>query len=145
MFKLKSKVLATDRDIFDTPVSDLLTLPPGEISKWITSQRPIILHSRREAHRCSATQTRLLPTYFHPLRRSSHQKRQSRHQKLRPTDLDSSPPDPYMYDDTFDTLMTEHFSRLPTVRARKKKPARPPPSRRKLHQQPLLPCPDHPT
>jgi hypothetical protein len=108
MFKLKSEVLATNRDIFDTPVSNLITLPPGKISKWITSRRPIILHSRRKARQCSATQMRLLPTYFHPLRQSSHQKRPSRHRKLRPTDLDSTPPN--TYDNTFDTLMTEHFS-----------------------------------
>jgi hypothetical protein len=49
IFKYKSEVLASDRDIFHTPVSTLLTLPPNEILKWIKSRKPIILHSRREA------------------------------------------------------------------------------------------------
>jgi hypothetical protein len=69
IFKLESEVLASDRNTFPPPMAQLLTLPPGEITKWIASRRPIILHSRCEARRRSTTSVKLLPTYFHPLRR----------------------------------------------------------------------------
>jgi hypothetical protein len=32
IFKFESEVLASDRDIFDTPISDLLTLSPSKIN-----------------------------------------------------------------------------------------------------------------
>jgi hypothetical protein len=143
IFQFESEVLASDRDIFDTPISDLLTLPPSEITKWIASRKPIILQSRRAARRSSTHITRLLPTYFHPLRKSSRKQRKHRHRKLRPMDLIPTTPDDY--DDHTETFMTEHFSRLPVVRARKLKRTKPSHRRRKLRQQPLLPCPDQPT
>jgi hypothetical protein len=51
IFKYKTEVLASDRDIFDTLIQELLTLPLSEISKWITSRKPIILQGRRDARR----------------------------------------------------------------------------------------------
>ncbi len=45
IYKYKLEVLASDHDIFQTPINELLTLPPGKIAKWITSHKPIILHS----------------------------------------------------------------------------------------------------
>jgi hypothetical protein len=47
VYKLEPDVLASDKDLFDTPIYELLTLSPDEIEKWITSRRPIILQSRR--------------------------------------------------------------------------------------------------
>jgi hypothetical protein len=64
LFKYEPTVLASDKDIFSTPVSELIALPPSKIGKWIKSRKPIILHSRREAIKCSITTIRLLPTYF---------------------------------------------------------------------------------
>jgi hypothetical protein len=49
IFKYKTEVLALEHDIFDTPIHELLTLSLGKITKWITSRKPIILQSRRNA------------------------------------------------------------------------------------------------
>jgi hypothetical protein len=49
IFKYKEEVLASDHDIFQTPVHKLLTLPPGKIAKWLTSRKPIILQSCHKA------------------------------------------------------------------------------------------------
>jgi hypothetical protein len=61
LFKLGTKVLASDRDIFNTPISDLLTLPPREISKWITSLKSIILQSHRDARHNTTPSNTLSP------------------------------------------------------------------------------------
>jgi uncharacterized protein YceK len=37
IYKYEFEVLVSDKDIFDTPGADLLTLPLGEIDKWIVS------------------------------------------------------------------------------------------------------------
>jgi hypothetical protein len=121
LYKYHTEVLASDRDIFSTPISGFLTLPPAEITKWIKSRKPIILFSRREARRKSVSTVRLLPSYYHPLRRTPATVRRAKtgpQRKLKPSDLLSQRD----YDDELDTLMTEHFSRLPAVRARKPKP-----------------------
>jgi hypothetical protein len=67
IYKLEPDVLASDNDLFDTPIDELLTLSPDEIEKWITSRHPIILQSRCEARRHITSNVQLLPTYFHPL------------------------------------------------------------------------------
>jgi hypothetical protein len=59
--------------------------------------------------------------------------------------MDLVPTTPDDYDDHTETFMTEHFARLPVVRARKLKRTKSSHRRRKLRQQPLLPCPDQPT
>jgi hypothetical protein len=69
IFQLESEVLASDRNIFSPPIAQLTTLPPGGITKWIASRQPIILHSRRKVRRRITYSVKLLPTYFHPLRR----------------------------------------------------------------------------
>jgi hypothetical protein len=69
IYKYKSEVLALDRDIFSTPIPQLLTLPPSEITKWIVSRCPIILQSCRDTPRHSTSSVQLLPAYFHPLQR----------------------------------------------------------------------------
>jgi hypothetical protein len=76
IFKYETEVLASDRDIFDTPIQELPTLPLGKISKWITSRKPIILQSCRDARRRSTSTVKLLPKYFHPLRRLPRKNRQ---------------------------------------------------------------------
>jgi hypothetical protein len=70
IYQFEPAVLASNKDLFDTPIDNLLTLPPDEIDKWITSRRPIILQSRRKARRHSTCNVQLLPSYFHPLRQS---------------------------------------------------------------------------
>jgi exonuclease III len=107
IYKYEPEVLASDRDLFDTPIADLLTLPPGEIEKWIFSRRPIILHSRRAARRHSTSNVRLLPSYFHPLKR--HARRQNRRQLPPRTRSRSRPPTI----SPTDSLMPSHFTRLP--------------------------------
>jgi hypothetical protein len=67
IYQYESKVLASNKDLFDTPIDKVMTLPPDKIDKWITSRRPIILQSHREARRHSTRNVNLLPTYFHPL------------------------------------------------------------------------------
>ena len=130
LFKYKSTVLASDRDIFSTPVSDLIALPPSDIEKWIKSRKPIILHSRREAIKCSITCIRLLPTYFPTL---------PRRKPRRPTRRFPSPsssPSPHTL---INQHMTKHFAILPLVRLKRTNPKVTPyqPVHRTLAQQPL--------
>jgi hypothetical protein len=134
LFKYRATVLASDHDIFDTPVSDLITLPPGEIEKWIKSRKPIILHSRREAIKKSITDVRLLPTYFPPLPRRRPRKprsifRRSSARRLHPTNdrpISASA-----------QLMTEHFALVKSNRTKRPETFHPSPHRT-LEQQPLL-------
>ena len=55
IYKYKPKVLASDCDLFDTPIADLLTLPRGKTKKWIFSRCPIILQSHCKARRHSTS------------------------------------------------------------------------------------------
>jgi hypothetical protein len=43
IYKYKPEVLASDKDLFDTPIDEMLAFPPDEINKWILSHLPIIL------------------------------------------------------------------------------------------------------
>jgi hypothetical protein len=70
IYQFEPEVLASGKDLLDTPINELLTLPPDGIHKWITSRRPIILQSRREVRCHSTCNVQLLPTYFYPLRQS---------------------------------------------------------------------------
>jgi hypothetical protein len=114
IYKFEPEVLASNKDLFDTPIDELLTLSPDEIDKWITSRRPIILQSRREARRHSTSNVQLLPTYFHPLRQS----KPKRH--ARPPIPQQSNPAP-----TANTLITLFMPRIPTNPVRRHLPARP--------------------
>jgi hypothetical protein len=114
IYKYEPEVLASDRDIFSTPICELMTLPPGEIAKWIASCKPIILYSRRDARQRSTKSVRLLPTYFHPLRKRPIARPRPRRRFSDPSH--ESPSSSYAYNDTTDTLITEHFTRQPTIR-----------------------------
>jgi hypothetical protein len=103
IYKYKTKVLASDKDLFDTPIDEMLTLPPNEIDKWIVSHRPIILQSHQEARHHSTCHVRLLPTHFHPLRRSKA-KRPIR------------PPSPHPHSaPTVDSFITSFMNEIPTT------------------------------
>jgi hypothetical protein len=62
LFWYKSTVLASDFDLVTPPIVGLLTMPPGEIEKWIQSCKPIILFSCCEALNCRLTDC----NYFWP-------------------------------------------------------------------------------
>jgi hypothetical protein len=51
IYSLEDKVLASDRDLFSTPLTEFLQEPTYSIQCWLRSQKPIIYYSRREA-RC---------------------------------------------------------------------------------------------
>jgi hypothetical protein len=125
IYQFEPEVLASDKNLFDTPIDELLTLPPDEIDKWITSRRPIILQSRREARRHSTCNVQLLPTYFHPLRQSKP-KRPARPLTPQPN------PTP-----TANTLITLFMPRIPTNPFRRHLPARPSMQSRRLVQAPF--------
>jgi hypothetical protein len=113
IYKLEPDVLASYKDLFDTPIDELLTLSLDEIEKWITSRRPIILQSRRKARRHSTSNIQLLPTYFHPLQ-------QSKPNRLFRPPIPQSNPAP-----TANTLITSYMPRIPTNPIRRQIPARP--------------------
>jgi hypothetical protein len=131
LYRYESQVLASDRDIFDTPITTLIGLPPPDIEKWIKSQRPIILHSRREAIKSSMTDSRLLPTYFHPL------PRRKRRPTRAPSDGIPPPPSPSNHSLTAQ-LITEYFSTESRRPRNVKTLTRAHPAHRTLAQQPLL-------
>jgi hypothetical protein len=133
IYRYKHQVLASDRDIFDTPVSEMITMSPTEISKWIVSRRPIILQSRREANRRCVSNVRLLPEYFHPLQRRSIRRQYRTHPP-------SPPPVPCP---TTTPLISAHYSRLPFLSTRRSIPERQ--SRRRILVQLPLEFPDNPT
>jgi hypothetical protein len=45
IYKYEPKVLASDKDLFDTLINKLLTFLPAESDKWIVSHHSIILQS----------------------------------------------------------------------------------------------------
>jgi hypothetical protein len=122
IYKLEPDVLAFDKDLFDTPIDELLTLSPDESEKWITSRRPIILQSRREARRHSTSNVQLLPTYFHPLR-------QSKPNRPFCPPIPQSNPAP-----TANALITPYMPRIPTNPIRRQIPAQPSMNPRRLVQ-----------
>jgi hypothetical protein len=126
IYSLQKDVLASDRNIFDTPIDELLTLPLGEIDKWIVSRCPIIFQSRREARRRCTSSVRLLPTYFHPL---AH-----RRPKISRPAAPNHPPHVSYFATT--PLISSHFQHTPTTLIKRKPiPTGPnPPSPRPLYQ-----------
>jgi hypothetical protein len=123
----QTEVLTADRDLFDMAIKDLLTMQPGDITKWIVSLKPIILQSRREANRRNLNHVRLLPTYFHPLARRCKVKKP---RSKRPT-----PPPPTT--SIIAPLITEYFRRseAPILRRRRPVPSNHLVIRPKLTQQ----------
>jgi hypothetical protein len=67
IYSLEDEVLASDRDLFSTPLDKFLQESTYSIQCWIRSHKPIIYHSSCEARRRCIAEVRLLPTYFHPL------------------------------------------------------------------------------
>jgi hypothetical protein len=127
LYEYQTEVLAADRDLFDTSIEDLLTMQPGDITKWIVSRKPIILQSRREANRRNLTNVRLLPTYFHPLAR--------RRKVLKARSKRPTPPPPTT--SIIAPLITEYFRRseAPILRRRRPIPSNHLVIRPKLTQQ----------
>jgi hypothetical protein len=124
LYQYEPEVLAADRNLFDTAIDDLLTMQPGDITKWIVSRRPIILQSRREANRRNLNHVRLLPTYFHPLtRRHTTKKSCTRLTKHKAPIISITAP-----------LITAHFRRIDITTLRRRRPI-PSPS---LVQRPIL-------
>jgi hypothetical protein len=101
IYKYHTEVLAADRDLFDTFIEDLLTMQPGNITKWIVSQKPIILQSRQEVNGQNLNYVRLLHTYFHPLA--------CRHKAKKPHPKRLTPPLPTT--SSIAPLITEYFRR----------------------------------
>jgi hypothetical protein len=127
LYLYETEVLAADRNLFDTSIDDLLTMQPGDITKWIVSRKPIILQSRREANRRNLNHVRLLPTYFHPLAR----RRKTKKPRIRP-DRSKAP-----ITSTTAPLITEFFRRTeaPILRRRRPIPSIPLDPRPTLTQQ----------
>jgi hypothetical protein len=67
IYKFEPGVLTSNKDLIDTPIGELMTLPPDKIGKWITSCCPIILQSHYKARHHNTCNVKLLSTYFHPL------------------------------------------------------------------------------
>jgi hypothetical protein len=134
LYKYEHEVLASDRDLFDRSIANLITMPLNEISKWIISRKPIILFSRREANRRNVSHTRLLPAYFHPLH-NRPRKRKPR----RPT----SPVDPAS-NPSITPMISAHYVRLPSVPVRRRLRPSSTSAKRPLIQIPLE-FPDNPT
>jgi hypothetical protein len=134
LYKYEHDVLASDRDLFDRPIADLLTMPLNEISKWIISRKPIILFSRREANRLNVSHVRLLPKYFHPL--------QNRPRKRKPRR--SARPASPAPSSTVTPMISAHFVRLPSAPVRRRLRPSVQSSKRPLIQIPIE-FPDNPT
>jgi hypothetical protein len=81
IYQLQEEVLASDRDLFSTPLDTVLLADTYSIQCWIRSHKQIIYQSRREAKRHAVTNVHLLSTYFHPL----PSRRTQRDQHTRPT------------------------------------------------------------
>jgi hypothetical protein len=60
IYQLQDEVLASDRDLFLTPLDTILLADTYSIQCWIRSHKPIIYQSRREAKRHAVTNVRLL-------------------------------------------------------------------------------------
>jgi hypothetical protein len=126
IYQFEPEVLASGKDLLDTPINELLTLPPDGIHKWITSRRPIILQSRREVRCHSTCNVQLLPTYIHPLCQSKPK---------RPAHpIISQEPNPTP---TANTLITSFMPRIPTNPIRRHLPARPSMKSLRLVQAPF--------
>jgi hypothetical protein len=102
IYLLSDELLPTDCDLFLKPLDTFLLNETYSIQCWIRSHKPIIYQSRREAKRNSATNVRLLPTYFHPI--PSH--RSHRHQNTRPLPSAKPPLRP--------TRMPDHYNHAPS-------------------------------
>jgi hypothetical protein len=136
LYKYETEVLASDRDLFDRPIADLLTMPLNEISKWIISRKPIILYSRRAANRFNVSNVRLLPSYFHPLARRTRKTRKAR--PSAPTAVIPVPPG------TVTPMISSHYSRVVAPIAIRRLPPPSHSARRPLVQIPIE-FPDNPT
>lgn len=114
LFRYKLTVLTSNCDIFDIPVSDLITLPAGESKKWIKSQQPIILHSQWEAIKMSVSDVCLLPTYFAllPPQNPAIYCPHTTHIQRTPSRIPA----------TMMQLLTEHFSCLLSTQAKHTRP-----------------------
>jgi hypothetical protein len=71
IYKYESEVLASDKDIFDTPITGLLILPPAEIGKWIVSRCPIIPSSSKAVARPDAACFLRTPILFAARKRNA--------------------------------------------------------------------------
>jgi hypothetical protein len=125
--KLKYLLLIGTSSIFDTAIKDLLTMQPGDITKWIISRKPIILQSRREANQRNQNHVRLLPTYFHPL---AWRRKVKKPRSKRPTP-------PPLTTSIIAPLITKYFRRseAPILRRRRPVPSNHLVIRPKLTQQ----------
>jgi hypothetical protein len=66
---VQDEVLAANRDLFRDTVEKHLTDEIYTIGEWVLSHKSTIQQSRRESRRSSTTKMKLLPTYFHPLKK----------------------------------------------------------------------------
>jgi hypothetical protein len=103
IYSLEDEVLASDRDLFSTPLDDFLAEPTYSIQCWLRSHKPIIYHSRREARRRCVSEVRLLPTYFHPL----PSRRTQRNPRNRPVTTVTPP--------LRITRISDHYANIPST------------------------------
>jgi hypothetical protein len=82
LYAVRDEVIAAKRDLFRDTVEEHLTDEIYTIGQWVLSHKSTIQQSRREWRRRSTTKIKLLPSYFHPLKKG---KRKRNHIRSAPT------------------------------------------------------------
>jgi hypothetical protein len=133
LYAVRAEVLAADHDLFRDTVEEHLTDEIYTIRQWVRSHKTTIQQSRRESRRRSTINIKLLPAYFHPLKKG---KRKRTHLRSAPTPIP-------IYQST---RMGDHFQHAPSI------PTPAPRSNKQLahivrnfQQLPLIFGGDHPT
>jgi hypothetical protein len=99
---VRDEVIAADRDLFRDTIKEHLTDEIYTIHQWVLSHKSTVQQSRRESRRCSRTKIKLLPAYFHPLKKG---KRKRTHFRSAPTPVP-------LYQST---RMGDHFQQVPST------------------------------
>ncbi len=100
LYAVQDGGIAADRDLFRDTVEEHLTDEIYTIRQWVLSHKSTIQQSRRESRRRSTTKIKLLPSYFHPLKKG---KRKRNHFRSAPTPVP-------IYQST---RMGDHFQHVP--------------------------------
>jgi hypothetical protein len=102
LYAVQDEVLAADRDLFRDTVEEHLTDEIYAICQWVLSHKSTIQQSRQESKRRSTMKIKLLPSYFHPLKKG---KRKRNHFRSAPTPVP-------IYQST---RMGDHFQHVPSA------------------------------
>jgi hypothetical protein len=74
LYVVQDEVLAAERDLFRDTVEEHLIKEIYTICQWVLSYKSTIQQSRRESRQRSTTKIKLLPSYFHPLKKGKRKR-----------------------------------------------------------------------